>query len=40
MIPLNHLTAAVEEGLAFLKEQDDIEEAEVYVASTTSCSPG
>src|SRR3990170_5695731 len=33
MIPLNHLKAAVEEGLAFLKEQDDVEDAEVYVAS-------
>src|SRR5574341_50957 len=33
MIPLNQLKAAVEEGLAFLKEQDDVEEAEVYVAS-------
>ncbi len=33
MIPLNQLKAAVEGGLAFLKEQDDIEEAEVYVAS-------
>ena len=33
MIPLNHLKAAVEEGLAFLKEQDDVEDAEIYVAS-------
>ncbi|TMB94479.1 MAG: hypothetical protein E6J42_11470, partial [Chloroflexi bacterium] len=33
MIPLSQLKRAVEEGLAFLRQQNDIEEAEVYVAS-------
>jgi len=33
MIPLPQLKAAVEEGLAFLRSQDDVEEAEVFVAS-------
>jgi len=33
MIPLSQLKEAVEEGLAFLKGQDDVEEAEVYMAS-------
>src|SRR5437867_4084146 len=33
MIPLSQVKRAVEEGLAFLRQQDDIEEAEVYVAS-------
>ncbi len=33
MIPLPRLQRAVEEGLAFLRQQEQIEEAEVYVAS-------
>jgi PmbA protein len=33
MISLTQLQRAVEEGLAFLRTQEDIEEAEVYVAS-------
>src|SRR2546426_10774878 len=33
MIPLTQLQRAVEEGLAFLRSQNEIEEAEVYVAS-------
>jgi predicted Zn-dependent protease len=33
MIPIAKLRQAVEEGLAFLRTQEDIEEAEVYVAS-------
>src|SRR6058998_584578 len=33
MIPLSDLKKAATEGLAFLKQQDDVEEAEVFVAS-------
>src|SRR3990172_2479434 len=33
MIPLTQLQKAVQDGLAFLRTQDDIEEAEVFVAS-------
>ncbi len=33
MIPLSDLKKAAAEGLAFLKQQDDIEEAEVFVSS-------
>jgi PmbA protein len=33
MIPLPQLKSAVEDGLAFLRSQDDIEEAEVFAAS-------
>ncbi len=33
MIPLTQLQRAVHDGLAFLRTQDDIEEAEVFVAS-------
>ncbi|HZP27135.1 MAG TPA: hypothetical protein VFB90_08825, partial [Dehalococcoidia bacterium] len=33
MIPTSDLTKAVSEGLAFLQAQEDVEEAEVFVAS-------
>jgi predicted Zn-dependent protease len=33
MIPLNRLKQAAEEGLAFLRAQEDVEEGEVFVAS-------
>ncbi len=33
MIPLSDLKKAADEGLAFLKQQDDIEEAEVFVSA-------
>ncbi|TMG03471.1 MAG: hypothetical protein E6I03_03880 [Chloroflexi bacterium] len=33
MIPLSDLKKAATEGLAFLKQQDDVEEAEVFVSS-------
>src|SRR3989304_6183973 len=33
MIPLPQLKKSVEEGLAFLRSQEDVEEAEVFVAS-------
>src|SRR2546428_10206084 len=33
MIPLSDLKRAAAEGLAFLKQQDDIEEAEVFVSA-------
>ncbi len=33
MIPLPQLKKSVEEGLAFVRSQDDVEEAEVFVAS-------
>src|SRR5437867_6282220 len=33
MIPLSELKKAAAEGLAFLKQQDDIEEAEVFVSA-------
>ncbi len=35
MIPLSQLQKAAAEGLAFLRQQDDIEEAEVFVASNS-----
>src|SRR2546426_11370183 len=33
MIPLSQLQKSAEEGLAYLRAQDDIEEAEVFVSS-------
>ncbi|MCH7809837.1 MAG: hypothetical protein IH863_04570, partial [Chloroflexi bacterium] len=33
MIPLNELKKAAEEGLALLRGEDDIEEAEVFASS-------
>ena len=33
MIPLSDLKKAADDGLAFLRQQDDVEEAEVFVSS-------